>query len=505
MKKIWLILFLMIMYFLTACGEEEKVTNVSNLEVQTYSSKNKVSSKNNPRIVDSFYDENDNWYYTIEVGSISRMPLQSMNGTSMIRWTQNSTSYEKTVTSSYTDSSSIKEIVENQVTDSISSDVQDKLAIGLNATFEKTLSKFFLAGGKLNAALSVTDETLWKNSSSYENKYKTSYEQVSAVTKNETISEKIKFDESCPTGYYGWNLCGNVKVYAFVIYNPLLQIVNVVYTADIVASYWCFDYLTDEEFDNITLGFDYSSYLDYELPELVEPTKFIDIETITENLNKNHVTVSFDANGGYCNKTVIVAEGGNYGSLPKPTYNNQKYFAGWYDQFGNKITNETICVIGENHTLTAKWGDTTYSTIIDDFTLKEGVNIVTKTFDFIIDRNELIEAGYTQYKINVEFNIKMNKHNSDTDNVLFNLYASNIGLFSYKMTPTSTGKKHSITSSKIPNSDQPFLTENLNAVNNTITLNWVNANFAADQLLLDMSANISGLKITVTFYNPNES
>lgn len=500
MKKI-LILFILtfaLVFPLCSCkkdkGEEE--VSINDLKVETYSSKNKVSNKKDPKIVESFYDNNDNWYYVIEVGSIARMPLQNMSNDGMIRWTQNSSSYKRTITSTVTNTTSMKEIVENQVTNAISSSVEEKIKSDTNLNVEFGFKPFNLGDASVKATQQLTIESLWKSNASYENKFKSSYEQVSSRTETETITETIEFDSNCPTGYYGWTLCGNVKVYAFVIYNDLSQIINISYISDIVSSTWCFDYLTDEEYDNITLEFDYNDYIDFALPELTEPETYFDVDKAAENLGKNMVNVSFDANGGYVKGNIMVAEGEPYANLPIATYNSEHYFAGWYDEFGNKIKNDTICNFAEDHKLTAKWGKTKFTNSFDDFTLGELTVNKEKKYDFKINRDELIEAGFTHYRIEVEFNVKGNI--SIDENVYIEFVVSDLSLGAVEFGAPYSGKHISY---NITHSDKGyFKTSSLSSEKNTLNLKWSNAN----SLFGTKTVKVSGLKVSVIFYNPDE-
>lgn len=500
MKKI-LILFILtfaLVFPLCSCkkdkGEEE--VSINDLKVETYSSKNKVSNKKDPKIVESFYDNNDNWYYVIEVGSIARMPLQNMSNDGMIRWTQNSSSYKRTITSTVTNTTSMKEIVENQVTNAISSSVEEKIKSDTNLNVEFGFKPFNLGDASVKATQQLTIESLWKSNASYENKFKSSYEQVSSRTETETITETIEFDSNCPTGYYGWTLCGNVKVYAFVIYNDLSQIINISYISDIVSSTWCFDYLTDEEYDNITLEFDYNDYIDFALPELTEPETYFDVDKAAENLGKNMVNVSFDANGGYVKGNIMVAEGEPYANLPIATYNSEHYFAGWYDEFGNKIKNDTICNFAEDHKLTAKWGSAVYTTNLGNFTVEEG-KFHTDKFKFNLNKQELLDSGYTKFKIKVDFNISCD---SDVDKgIKLGFEQSGIELGATNMGATGNGGHKNFTFSKGNNVE--FLTSNFVEGENELVIEWENENL---HLFKDFDAHVKGFTLTLIFYNPDE-
>ena len=496
-KKIFVLLSsLLVLVTLVACTAPQTVTNVSEMKVEALSSKNKVTNQKKTKIGDSFYDDNGNWYYVIEVGAISRMPLQGMNNTGMIRWSQNSTAYEKTISSTVTDATSMRESVENQVVNAISSEIETKITDTTNINASAKISAFKIVEAQLGAAKTIVSENLWKSSSSYQSTYKNSFEQVSSRTSTETISETIKFDSTCPTGYYGWNLCGNVKVYAFIVYNPISEEMNISYITDIVASYWSFDYLTDEEFDNLTLGYTFEDFIDFDLPELNEPEKYLDFETIVANQGKNFVNVSFDANGGYCNKSLMVAEGEAYAALPIPTYNSEKYFAGWYDEIGNKITNETVCIYGEDHTLIAKWGDAVISINAEDIDVGMLTVNKTKTYSFNIDRDALVESGYTACKVVLDFNIRGTT--SVEDGVFCELILSNLGLGAIQMAAPYNGEHRVV--SGIYYQNELIKTSNLSAGNNTLELRWSNTNVG----VLNKTAKITGMKITITFYNPDE-
>ena len=145
MKKVLLIFFVLIslIFSLFSCNtNNEGVLNIDDLKMETLSSKNIVNNKNKTKIVDSFYDDNDNWYYVIEIGSIARMPLQSMNDTGMFRWTQNATSYTKTLTSTKTDSSSMKEMVENQILSAVDSSLENKITTSTNLSVSSKFNFF---------------------------------------------------------------------------------------------------------------------------------------------------------------------------------------------------------------------------------------------------------------------------------------------------------------------------------------------------------------------------
>ncbi len=319
MKKILVYVMLVCLLMLSGCSllEFDQHVSVKDLKTDTLASKNKIVSNKNAQIVDSFYDEHDNWYYTIEIGAMTNVPLQNMNNTGMIRWTQNSTSYSKTVTTTVTESSSMKEMLENQVTNIISSSTENKLSIALGAEKTAGLNYFGLAEASAKFAANVAYESVWKNSSSFETQYTSSFEKASSKTVTESISETIIFDSSCPTGFYGWNLCGNLKVYAFLIYNKDNGKYNINYFTDIVATYWSFDYLTDDEFANLSLGYNYTELLDFNVPELVQPSKFVALslnlvhtqkyDSLTLLINDTEVLFDVDVNASTLKKAGYTA------------------------------------------------------------------------------------------------------------------------------------------------------------------------------------------------------
>ncbi len=78
-------------------------------------------------------------------------------------------------------------------------------------------------------------------------------------------------------------------------------------------------------------------------------------------------TVTMDANGGTVQTgSVIVAEGGTYGTLPTPTRAGYT-FDGWYTAKtgGTRITSSTKVTTNANHTLYARWSIKTYTIILD--------------------------------------------------------------------------------------------------------------------------------------------
>ncbi|MBR6039548.1 MAG: InlB B-repeat-containing protein, partial [Clostridia bacterium] len=81
----------------------------------------------------------------------------------------------------------------------------------------------------------------------------------------------------------------------------------------------------------------------------------------------NSITVTFDANGGFCsyaNSSVLY--GAAYGTLPTPTWSGHS-FVGWYTDrnAGMLITASTIVSVAYDHTLYAHWDDNRYLEIND--------------------------------------------------------------------------------------------------------------------------------------------
>ena len=500
MKKIFILIIIAFLAFLSACKQkdEKERLNVKNIKTETLASKNNVSNKKDAVVVDSFYDENGNWYYTIEIGAITKVPLQSMNNTGMIRWTQNSTSYTKTVTTTVTEASSMRSMLENQVTEAVSTEMDSKISIAISAEETANLSYFELGSASLKTTQSVAYENVWKNSLSYESQYSSSFEQASSKTTTDTISETIVFDDTCTTGYYGWNLCGNLKVYAFLVYNPVSAKYNISYLTDIVATYWSFDYLTDDEFNSLSLGYHYDNVLDFEIPPLEEPTTSLNVATLTQNSGKKYINVVLDGNGGYCNQSIIIYEGSKYGELPTPSYNSNFYLIGWEDPYGNIVDRDTICNYNEDHTLKAKWGKAVFTKAFDGFTLLEREN--TKlTLDVDINKDAMIRAGYTAYTIKVEFNARALGNTVDSE-MRIHFYVSEYFLGATNVIDVPRTGMH-LSKSYAYNGDGNFNTEYFVNGKNKVIIEF--ENYKGIDIIFNYRIQVSNLNATVTYYNPN--
>ncbi len=77
-------------------------------------------------------------------------------------------------------------------------------------------------------------------------------------------------------------------------------------------------------------------------------------------------TVSFNSNGGNDVNDITVAYGSTYGTLPEPTKAGY-VFVGWFTAIegGNKVTATSIVTRQEDHTLYARWSNTTYTVTFD--------------------------------------------------------------------------------------------------------------------------------------------
>lgn len=73
-------------------------------------------------------------------------------------------------------------------------------------------------------------------------------------------------------------------------------------------------------------------------------------------------------------KTKEVTHGDKYGTLPEPTRPGYE-FNGWYDEDGNRITEDNIVDITDDTTLTAKWLGATFTVYFD---YREGTGITAK-------------------------------------------------------------------------------------------------------------------------------
>lgn len=70
-------------------------------------------------------------------------------------------------------------------------------------------------------------------------------------------------------------------------------------------------------------------------------------------------TVTFDTAGGTCDtKNKTVTSGNEYGALPTPTKEGY-IFEGWYTENGTCVTAKSKVAIAEDHTLTARWTEST--------------------------------------------------------------------------------------------------------------------------------------------------
>jgi len=101
----------------------------------------------------------------------------------------------------------------------------------------------------------------------------------------------------------------------------------------------------------------------YASKDSTKPISEEDISRITED--KTYIakwegeqyTLTLDANGGEVkSKTKPVVLGKTYGSLPVPRRTGYR-FAGWYTKsaLGSKVTESTVVIVPENHTLYAMW------------------------------------------------------------------------------------------------------------------------------------------------------
>ena len=98
----------------------------------------------------------------------------------------------------------------------------------------------------------------------------------------------------------------------------------------------------------VTNGYGTYNVIDY---------KFTVVDTLPTS-----VTVTFDPNSGTCGtKTLEVALNGTIGSLPTPTLTGYD-FVGWYDEYGNEISADTV--IDREMTVTALWKEA--ETVIGD-------------------------------------------------------------------------------------------------------------------------------------------
>ena len=101
-------------------------------------------------------------------------------------------------------------------------------------------------------------------------------------------------------------------------------------------------------------------------------------------------TVTFDANGGPCGTTKIVANGAPVGSLPVPSWSGHT-FSGWFTEAsgGRQVSDSTV-VTGDV-TYYAQWGSVLYKIIFDanggdgtmapqEFAEGEEVSLVSNAF-----------------------------------------------------------------------------------------------------------------------------
>ncbi|MBP3284458.1 MAG: InlB B-repeat-containing protein [Clostridia bacterium] len=94
--------------------------------------------------------------------------------------------------------------------------------------------------------------------------------------------------------------------------------------------------------------------------QLVMPTGNVDI-----SVNRLY-TVNFNSNGGSTVKSIKVAVGDLYGTLPVPTKSGYA-FDGWYmeEWLVTKITDTTVVETASDHTLYAKWKEATAENLME--------------------------------------------------------------------------------------------------------------------------------------------
>ena len=97
---------------------------------------------------------------------------------------------------------------------------------------------------------------------------------------------------------------------------------------------------------------------DSEIPETM-PAKNV---TITAKWKINHYIITFDPNGGVCDTAPLEVEhGSSIAEMPIPTRSGYD-FVGWYDEYGNEISADTV--IDREMTVTAQWKEA--ETVIGD-------------------------------------------------------------------------------------------------------------------------------------------
>lgn len=79
---------------------------------------------------------------------------------------------------------------------------------------------------------------------------------------------------------------------------------------------------------------------------------------------RGEYTVSFDTAGGSYVSNIGVSFDQPYGSLPTPTKSGYK-FNGWYTSDGTRVTENTTVKTSSDHTLYARWSESTYTVYFD--------------------------------------------------------------------------------------------------------------------------------------------
>jgi hypothetical protein len=207
------------------------------------------------------------------------------------------------------------------------------------------------------------------------------------------------------------------------------------------------------------------------------------------------ISITFDANGGYCNKSAFAYEGSKYGILPTPVYNGEKYFYGWEDSMGNLITADSICIYSENQTFKAKWANLKYSTTFNEFSINGMIiNKEVGVLKYSIHKQSLINAGYTHYYVELEFDAKTASLLNCTSEAGMILYFNGTNAGGPLFNPTVNTKYYHYKYGKF-SEDKPFtVQDSLLDGTNTIGLSGTNATLWA--------AKFSNIKLTITFYKP---
>ena len=129
--------------------------------------------------------------------------------------------------------------------------------------------------------------------------------------------------------------------------------------------------------------------------------------TLYAHWSINNYTVTFDPSGGIASQsTKVVTFGSAYGDLPNVT-RNEHTFLGWFTEKNESITNESIVIIADNHTLFAHWLEVTQGQVEIVFSTKdmtnEEIEKIIKKYTDADFKITVIESTTDEIRVIVEF------------------------------------------------------------------------------------------------------